>query len=128
MRIEIDFKHQAAAELRNEFRNRTDHIIRAISWDLAFWLYVNYHITLLVTCLCRNEEYNKREGGSPTSRHLEIPTKAIDYRTKDWPKKAVPLAVEYLENAWGDLVWVLLEDSHIHLQLSRKSFPDGSLK
>ncbi len=128
MRIEIDFKHQSAAELRNEFRNRTDHIIRAVSWDLAFWLYVNYHITLLVTCLCRNEEYNKREGGSPTSRHLEIPTKAIDYRTKDWPKKAVPLAVKYLEDTWGDLVWVLLEDSHIHVQLSRGKFPQGSLK
>lgn len=128
MRIELDFKHQSAAELRNEFRNRTDHIIRAVSWDLSFWLYVNYHVTLLITCLCRGEEYNNREGGSPTSRHLEIPTKAVDYRIKDWPKEAIPLAVQYLENAWGDLVWVLREKNHIHLQLSRKSFPDGSLK
>ena len=128
MRVELAFKHQSEAQLRNEFRTKTDHIIRAVTWDLAFWLYCNYHIVLVVTCLCRDKSVNKSVGGSPTSRHLEEPCKAVDYRTRDWPDGAVDEAKEYLEDTWGALVWVLVEKTHIHLQLSRKSFPQGSLK
>lgn len=128
MRIEIDFKHQRGAELRNEFRTRTDHILRAVSWDLAFWLFINYHVTLLITCLCRDKTANNEAGGSPTSRHLEEPCRAVDYRTKDWPKEVLPAATRYLRDSWGDLLYVLVEPDHLHVQLSRKSFPDGSLK
>lgn len=128
MRIEIDFKHQSGAELRNQFRTRTDHILRAVSWDLAFFLFVNYHVTLLITCLCRGGTGNEEVGGSPTSRHLEEPCRAVDYRTRDWPKGALTAATAYLKDAWGDLLYVLPESNHLHVQLSRKAFPDGSLK
>ena len=128
MQILIDFKRQSEAKLRNEFRTHTDGILRAVTLDFAFWLYCNYHIVLVVTCLCRDKGENKSVGGSPTSRHLEKPCKAVDYRIRDWPKEAVSGAKKYLEDTWSDLVWVLVEKSHIHLQLSRKSFPQGSLK
>ncbi len=128
MRIEIAFKHQYEAQLRNEFRTKTDHIIRAITWDLAFWLYCNYHITLLITCLCRDKIENNKVGGNPTSRHLETSCRAVDYRIRDWPKEAIPAAISYLKDTWGDLIWVLDEKNHIHLQLSRAKFPSGSLK
>ena len=128
MRIEIAFKHQNEAQLRNEFRTRTDNIIRAISWDLAFWLYCNYHITLLITCLWRSPTYNKKEKGSSTSRHLEEPCKAVDCRIRDWPKEAIPATISYLKDTWGDLIYVEGESDHIHIQLSRAKFPSGSLK
>ncbi len=128
MRIEIDFKHQDEPRLRCDFRVRTDPVIRAVTWDLAFWLFVTYHVTLVVTCLYRPPEENRRAGGSDTSRHLEKPCRAIDIRIRDWPKSAVDSAVRYLNNHWGDLLYVLDEDSHLHIQLSRKAFPDGSLK
>jgi len=128
MRIEIAFKHQYEAQLRNEFRTRTDYIIRAITWDLAFWLYCNYHITLLITCLYRDKIENSRVGGSPTSRHLEEPCKAVDYRMRDWSKEAIAATIAYLKTTWGDLIYVLEESDHIHIQLSRAKFPSGSLK
>ena len=128
MQILIDFKRQSEAKLRGEFRTHTDSILRAVTLDFAFWLYCNYHIVLVVTCLCRDKEENRSVGGSPTSRHLETICKAVDYRTRGWPEEAVTAAEKYIEDTWSDLVWVLVEKTHIHLQLSRKSFPQGSLK
>ena len=128
MRIPIDFKRQSEAQLRGEFRTKTDGILRAVTLDFAFWLYCNYHVVLTVTCLCRDDSENKSAGGSPTSRHLETPCKAVDYRIRDWPERAVAEAKKYLDDTWGDLVWVKPELTHLHLQLSRKSFPQGSLK
>ena len=128
MRITINFKHQDDAKLRNEFRTRIDSVLRAVTLDFAFWFYCTYHIVLVVTCLYRDESDNKSAGGSPTSRHKEEPCKAVDFRIRDWPKEAVTAADKYIKDTWGDLVWGLVEKTHIHLQLSRKSFPDGSLK
>ena len=128
MQILIDFKRRSEATLRGEFRTKTDGILRAVTLDFAFWLYCNYHIVLVVTCLNRDKGENKSAGGSPTSRHLETPCKAVDYRIRNWPEGAVSEAKKYLDDTWSDLVWVLVEKSHIHLQLSRKSFPQGSLK
>ena len=128
MQILIDFKHQSEAKLRNEFRTHTDGILRAVTLDFAFWLYCNYHIVLVVTCLNRDKKENKSVGGSPTSRHLETPCKAVDYRIRDWPEGAVAEAEKYLNDTWRGIIYVLVEKSHIHLQLSRKWFPQGSLK
>lgn len=128
MHIELGFKHQNEARLRHDFRLHTDSIIRAITWDLAFWLWTTYHITLTVTCLHRTEVENRNDGGLKTSRHKEDPCKAVDYRTRDWPKKALPSAIEYLETTWDDLIYVLDEETHLHVQLSRGRFPKGSLK
>ena len=129
MRIELGFKHQNEARLRHDFRLHTDSIIRAITFDLAFWLLINFdHTILLITCLFRNETENRDDGGSKTSRHLEKPCRAVDYRTRDWPKEAVPSVIKYLQDTWGDLIYILDEGDHLHIQLSRSHFPKGSLK
>ena len=129
MRIELAFKHTNEARLRHDFRLHTDSIIRAITFDFAFWLLINFdHTILLVTCLYRTESENKAAGGSKTSRHKEKLCRAVDFRTRDWPKDALPSAIQYLENAWGDLIYLLDEKDHLHLQLSRDKFPKGSLK
>jgi len=130
IRIELAFKLENEAVLRKRFRDLTHPIVRAVLWDLAFWLWTTYGLTLCITCLWRSLEENKADGGRDTSRHLEIPSKAADIRTRGWPKEAIPNALEYLQITWGNLLSVQNEADkvHIHFHLSRKMFPQGSLK
>ena len=128
MQVELHFKIANEAVLRQRFRTKTHPLIQAVCWGLSFWLWTTYNIIPTVTCLWRSESENKADGGKPTSRHLEIPSKAVDIRTKDLKPEVVTGIEEYLKNTWGDLLYVLVEDSHLHLHLSRKAFPNGSLK
>jgi hypothetical protein len=123
MRSELGFKHEDEAILRHQFRTATHPILQAILFGAAFWLYVNHHTHPTITCLRRTPESNKAAGGKPTSRHLETPCPAVDIRIRDLQKEAVTGLVDYLTRTWGDMVYVLLETDHIHLQMSRKFYP-----
>lgn len=126
MKIELGFKRESEALLRKRFRELTHPVIRAVIWDTAFYLWVNYATTICLTCLWRSPEENKADGGKPTSRHLEIPSRAVDIRTKDWPHGALESVQDYLSTAWGDNLYVLYEKDkiHLHIHLSRTKFPN----
>lgn len=125
MRIELAFKREVEAVLRKQFRTQTHPVIRAALFDLAFFILTQWSIPLTVTCLWRSITENKQVGGKDTSRHIEIPTYAVDIRTRDWPKETMPQVLTYLKDAWGDVLYVQNEPekSHLHVHLSRHIFP-----
>jgi hypothetical protein len=129
MRAELGFKHEEEAVLRHQFRTATHPILQAILFGAAFWLWVNHSIVLTITCLRRTPDSNKAAGGKPTSRHLETPCPAVDIRIRDLSKEAITGLIDYLTKTWGDMLYILLEPDHLHLQLSRAKFPpNNSLK
>lgn len=128
MRAEINVKRENGrdyeAKLRKDFRLKIDQRLVAVLFGLAFWVWQEYRIEIIITCLNRTPEENKAVGGHKYSAHLEINHRGADLRTRVFNLKQIEAIMEYLSDTWGDFIYVKYHDSgsgkHLHLNISWK--------
>ena len=128
----IQFKQELGASYRIrlevEFANDIDSRVRAVLLDLNNFTELKFGKSLIITCLNRTEEENRRVGGSPFSAHLD--KRAADLRSRIFTEKELDLMVDYLYNTWNKndrmkgFLYVLVHGNgnsrHIHVNITYK--------
>lgn len=134
--IDLEMKSENGAGYKRrlwmEFGEWIDPRLRAVLTELAWWLFKNYVLTLVVTCLNRSNPENTAVGGRKWSSHLT--GRAADLRSKHFTEEIREAIINHLQETWGaDFLHVIWHDSgkgeHFHLNINRafmkRDFTEG---
>ena len=123
----IKFKDQNGLEyqarLEFEFIRTIDKRLKAILLDLADEVQRKFKKDVILTCLNRTEEENRKFNGSPFSAHLS--GRGADIRTWHFNKKVLDFIMNYAYTTWTeDFIYLKYHDSgsgnHLHLSIRYK--------
>lgn len=114
--------------LEYEYYNQIDGRLRAVYLELNDWMFRELGLRLIITCLNRTKEENKKVNGSEWSAHLF--GRALDGRTRGFSDKEVKKIIEHLSLVWGNFLYVKHHNAgtgmHLHVnityQYNRKAF------
>lgn len=120
----IKFKRELGKEyedkLRFQFYDQIDHRLAAIILGLGLFIFRKWRLYLTITCLNRTPAENKAVNGSKYSAHLF--GRAVDVRTSDWSQEQIDAIIKYLEETWGDFIYVKYHDAgtgnHLHINIT----------
>lgn len=105
-----------------EFSNQMDRRLVAVYYEADDWLYRTYGKRVVITCINRTPEENKKVNGSKWSGHLF--GRAYDWRTFTMDTDQIKGLQSHLTDVWGSLVYVLYHDaghgSHLHVGIPYK--------
>ncbi len=130
----MQFKHE---HLKQEFfhLDATDPRLRSVALELDFFFRQTFGRELLVTCVWRTEEEQKklypefsaRVGLVRPSPHLDRPCRAADFRSRDLSVSEIEALRNYFQSWWGNLpnYAFLVNDRgaafpHIHVQVGKR--------
>ena len=86
---------------------------------LAAWTMCQWSIGIVITCLNRTVDENRRLGGYEFSAHLS--GRGVDIRSRTFTVTQITQIIEYLETTWGDFIYVKYHNSgsghHIHINI-----------
>ena len=113
-----------------EFAGQVDRRLVAVYYEADDWCYRTFGKRVIITCINRTQEENRKVNGSQWSGHLF--GRAMDWRTFHLTADEIKGLQSHLAGVWGSLIYVLYHDaghgSHLHVGIPynyRRSEFDG---
>ena len=102
-----------------EFYNQIDGRVRAIYLEANDYSYRKFGIQMVLTCLNRTKEENKKAGGVEWSAHLYC--RAGDSRTRTMTPAQIDELIAHIKSVWGDMVYIKYHNAgsghHLHINI-----------
>lgn len=98
-----------------------DPLLRCLAFGIADFLWRMENKEMVITCICRTEDENKRLGGHPMSKHTMRPSRAMDIRSWNMDEGLLNALLLWLKrNFWPQFTYKAerrgRRGEHIHIQ------------
>jgi len=109
-------------KLKHEFYHEINPKLRAVLFELDDFIERIHGKELVITCLNRTPEENRKVGGIPHSAHLS--RRAADIRSWIFSEKELDIMIQRVKDTWGDIVYIVYHEGgtgpHIHININLK--------